>query len=104
MHQFATAVQRKRHAGRVLKIRHRIDELGALRKERLNVAGGYAVRVEGDGHELGSERPPRGEERKVRWVLHHHAIARVDENAAEQIQGLLRTTEDGDLLAVDCGV
>ena len=97
--------RRHRDARRVVEVRHRVDELGALAaKERLlELFDDHAVLVEIDLQEprlVGAERRERAD---VRGGLDRDEIARIDEHLADEVQRLLRPRRDDKVLRVGGG-
>jgi hypothetical protein len=99
------AVLGEARAGRVVEVRHGVEELAPLarrahRGDRLAQRLGHEpVLVHGDVHDLGLVGREGAERPDVRRRLGDHDVTGVDEHARDEVERLLAADRDDDVLA-----
>ena len=95
------ALDRERHAARVLEVGQRVDELGARPQLGLDLVGQHPVVVHRHAGVLGLIGAPRLEGAQVGRPLDEQMIAGIDEDLADEIERLLRAAREEDVVGVD---
>ena len=103
--QTLAALQRQGHAGRVLKIRHRIDHARTWigRQSRVKRIHLHAVRIHryrDIARLAGVEGDQRAQESRV---FGHDDITRIDQHLCRKIKALLRSLQDQNILGAAVG-
>ena len=98
LHGVFALIEGHRLTRRVLEVRDRIEEFRLLARRTENVAGFVKAAVVTQAVRLPLIRPEGLERAQIGRKTADHHVARIDEHAGDQVEGLLRSRRDHNIL------